>query len=208
MNLAADDEATHRFTLSLSHKILSLIFCIISIVIVTRTLSLAQTAPEISNEINTAETITFESLKTTINQHANNTATLKIKQEQERVRARIIDRMEQIFVNYGGYMSGLADNLYDNAVACGGDPALLFAIAGNESGFGRIPYKLYNPFGYLDGRQYASWEESINYLSCKISTQHLAPCGNEVNCVINRYGGSDTNKEQWVRNINWFRRQI
>jgi hypothetical protein len=204
MNLTTDEDPTHKFTLSLFQKRISIFFCILSLFIASRSLLWAQTEPKIVNESNTIETVTFESLKSTINQHANNTATIKTQQEQERVRNQIIERMEQIISNYGGHMSGLADNLYDNAVACGGNPVLLFAIAGNESGFGRIPYKLYNPFGYLDGRQYSGWEESINYLSCKISTQHLAPCGNEVNCVIRRYGGSDTDREKWVKNINWF----
>jgi len=206
MNLSTDVEPTHRF--SLTHKIIFLLFCILSIVITTRSLSLAQTTPDVLAKKDKIDTITFVSLKDTINKHANNTAIIKAQQQKDRIRNAIVERMEQIISNYGGHMSGLADNLYDNALACGGDPALLFAIAGNESGFGRIPYKLYNPFGYLDGRQYASWEESINYLSCKISTQHLVPCGNEVNCVIKRYGGSDTNKEQWIKNINWFRSMI
>lgn len=204
MNLTTDEYPTDRSNFSLLQKATSILFCIISFVIASRTLLWAQTVPEISKDESQVQIITFESLKNTINQHAITTAAIKVQQEKERVRNRMIEKMEQIISNYGGHMSGLADNIYDNAVACGGNPVLLFAIAGNESGFGRIPYKLYNPFGYLDGKQYSGWEEAINYLSCKISTQHLVPCGNDVNCVIIRYGGSDTNREQWVKNINWF----
>lgn len=166
---------------------------------------LAQIRPEAPKSEAGPTGISFEHLKLTVNDLANKTASIKLKQEQDRIRAYTIDKMEAIFAQYGGYMSGLADNLYDNALACGGDPLLLFAIAGNESGFGRIPYKYYNPFGYLDGVQYANWEEAINYLSCKIATQHLAPCGNEVYCVIRRYGGPDTPQALWIRNINFFK---
>jgi hypothetical protein len=130
------------------------------------------------------------------------------KIEKEREIAEAIASVESLFRSYNSPMAGLGETIVRRADECGGDYKLLVAIAGNESGFGRIPYKLYNPFGYLDGVQYSSWYEAVNYLSCKISVQHLAPCNNDVACVVVRYGGSDTDREKWIRNIQWFMNQL
>jgi hypothetical protein len=128
--------------------------------------------------------------------------------EKEQKISEAIVSVEALFDAYNSPMAGLGETIVRRADECGGDYKLLVAIAGNESGFGRIPYKLYNPFGYLDGVQYSSWYEAVNYLSCKISVQHLAPCNNDVACVVVRYGGSDTDREKWIRNIQWFMNQL
>lgn len=91
---------------------------------------------------------------------------------------------------------------------CGGDFRVLLAIAGNESGFGRIPYKLYNPFGYLNNVQYSSWEEAISILSCKIAQQYLVPCNNSPECIVVKYAGDGDDRQRWVYNIHWFINQI
>ncbi|MDQ6985297.1 MAG: hypothetical protein Q9M91_05360 [Candidatus Dojkabacteria bacterium] len=120
-----------------------------------------------------------------------------------------IERVRSFFYRYGAVLSGTEEIIVRKARECGGDYRLLIGIAGNESGLGRIPYKLYNPYGYLNGVQYSSWEESINTLSCEISRVHLAPCNNELRCVINRYAGNDdTDKELWIKNVTWFMNQV
>ncbi len=132
---------------------------------------------------------------------------LKIEQTgviNARIRQEKIDRMEGVMANYNSPMRGLGALIYDKAQECGGDYRIIFAIAGNESGFGRISYKLYNPFGYIDGVQYGSFEDAVNQISCQISKRFLVPCNNDVECIVRTYGGSDTNKPQWIRNINYF----
>lgn len=119
-----------------------------------------------------------------------------------------VDKVEAIFKRYNSPMQGYGRLLVTEAERCGGDYKIITAIAGNESRFGRIPYKLYNPFGYLDGVKYSGWEESIRILSCKISYQYLVPCQNNVSCVVIKYAGPNDDKEQWVKNINWFMNQI
>ena len=90
----------------------------------------------------------------------------KAKSEQSAILAQKekeirIQKVENIFAKYNSPMKGYGYIIVEQAEACGGDYRILTAIAGNESGFGRVPYKLYNPFGYLDGRQYSGWEESL-----------------------------------------------
>ncbi len=119
-----------------------------------------------------------------------------------------INSVEALFARYNSPMSGYAELIIKRAVECGGDYRIIIAIAGNESGFGRIPYKLYNPYGYLDGVQYSGWEESLYIITCKVSAGFLAPCNQDLNCIINKYGGHDTDKPKWVRNIQYFMNQL
>ncbi len=134
-----------------------------------------------------------------------------VELEQQRLLATLqeqTNKLEVLLQRYNSPFAGLGYIIVHRAYECGGDYRLLSAIAGNESGFGRIPYKLYNPFGYLNDTQYSSWEEALYILSCEISQKHLAPCNNDPACVVVRYGGSDTNKPKWVSNITWFMGQL
>lgn len=122
---------------------------------------------------------------------------------QDRIR-----RVEAFFDSYGSIMKGYGEIIVRQANACGGDWRVLVGIAGNESGLGRIPYKLYNPYGYLDGMQYSGWQESLTKLSCTISQRFIRPCNADLYCIINRYGGPDTDKPRWVSNVSWFMNQL
>jgi hypothetical protein len=132
----------------------------------------------------------------------------KILQIQERDKQAKIQRIENLFSRYKSPMSGYGELIYNRSTECGGDYRIIVGIAGNESGFGRIPYKLYNPFGYLDGVQYSGWYQSISTLSCRISQRFLAPCHNNITCIEGKYGGPDTPKEQWIRHVSSFVNQL
>ncbi len=132
----------------------------------------------------------------------------KISEIEERVLEEKAAKIEALFSRYNSPMSGLGKLIINRATECGGDYKIIVAIAGNESGFGRIPYKLYNPFGYLDGVQYANWEDAVNQISCKISKEFLKPCNNDLTCVISTYGGPDTDKPKWISNITYFMSQL
>jgi hypothetical protein len=119
-----------------------------------------------------------------------------------------ITKVRSFFESYGAVMTGYEEILVRKAHECGGDYRVLVGIAGNESGLGRIPYNLYNPFGYLDGMTYSSWEESLNKLSCVISQRFIKPCGVDLQCIINKYGGPDTDQAKWIRNVSWFMNQV
>jgi hypothetical protein len=138
-------------------------------------------------------------------------AEVEKRKEEERKLAEFktkVEKAEALLRRYNSVMQGYGELIVRRAEECGGDYRVIMAIAGNESGFGRIPYKLYNPFGYLDGVQYSGWEESLNFLSCRIAERFLKPCNNDLVCIINKYGGHDTDKEQWIRNIQWFINQL
>lgn len=135
----------------------------------------------------------------------------KIEQKQKieaKERQEKIDKIEALFARYNAPMQGYGELVYNRAAECGGDYKVLVGIAGNESAFGRVPYKLYNPYGYLDGKQYADWTESLTFLSCVISQRFLSPCQNDLTCVINRYAGPSDDKDQWIRNVTYFINQL
>ena len=137
-------------------------------------------------------------------------ARLKIEQKQkiaEKERKDKIDRIEALFAKYNSPMQGYAELIFRRVEDCGNgnaDYRILIGIAGNESGFGRIPYKLYNPYGYLDGKQYADWNDSLTFLSCVITQRFIVPCENDLTCIINRYAGPSDDKSQWIRNVTYF----
>lgn len=132
----------------------------------------------------------------------------KISEIEEQVLAEKTAKIEALLARYNSPMAGLGRLMINRSTECGGDYKIVVAIAGNESGFGRIPYKLYNPFGYLDGVQYAGFEDAVNQISCKISKEFLKPCNNNLECVIRTYGGPDTDKPKWISNITFFMNQL
>ncbi|MEP7103100.1 MAG: hypothetical protein ABI721_00120 [Candidatus Dojkabacteria bacterium] len=117
-------------------------------------------------------------------------------------------RVENLFNSYDSPMKGYGGIMVRKAVECGGDYKILVGIAGNESGLGKVPYKIYNPFGYLDGVQYTGWSQSLTKLSCVISQRFIAPCKGDLYCIIRKYGGPSDNQDQWVRNVSYFMSQV
>ncbi len=157
-----------------------------------------------SKELFTPLSITVDNLVNLRDQKIANIQATIIKKEKDAKVAKI----EALFKRYNSPMQGYGELIYDRAAQCGGDYRVLIGIAGNESGLGRKPLKKYNPFGYLDGVQYSGWFESLNFLSCKIAQKFLKPCSNNLTCIVNKYGGSDTPKERWVNNVTYFVNQL
>ncbi|MCA9379477.1 hypothetical protein KC640_03545 [Candidatus Dojkabacteria bacterium] len=123
-------------------------------------------------------------------------------------RQQIIDRVRAFFERYGSPMAPYVEILVDQSYACGGNYRVLVGIAGSESGLGKVPYKLYNPFGYLNGVQYASWEEALTDLSCKISQQHISKCGEDLRCLALRYAGPSDDLNLFISKVAWFMGQV
>jgi len=117
-------------------------------------------------------------------------------------------RVENYFRSYGSPMVGYGEIIVRKAVECGGDYKILVGIAGNESGLGKVPYKRYNPYGYLDGIQYTGWTESLSKLSCVISQRFIGPCKGDLYCIIRKYAGPGDNQDLWVRNVSYFMAQV
>ncbi len=117
-------------------------------------------------------------------------------------------RVENYLKSFGSPMQGYGEIIVRKAVECGGDYKILIGIAGNESGLGKVPYKIYNPYGYLDGIQYTGWKESLSKLSCVISQRFIVPCKSDLYCIIRKYGGPGDNQDLWVRNVSFFMAQV
>jgi hypothetical protein len=128
--------------------------------------------------------------------------------KKAKARQAKIDRVEAFFRSYGAKMTGYGHILVDQAEKCGGDYRVLVGIAGSESGLGRAMYKKYNPYGYLNGVQYSSLTEALTYLSCKVSSQHIAPCGTDLYCLAKRYAGPQDDLEHFVGKVRWFMNQV
>lgn len=139
---------------------------------------------------------------------------LKIEQKQkiaEKERQEKINRIEDLFARYNSPMQGYAELVFRRVEDCSNGEAdyrVLIGIAGNESGLGRVPYKLYNPYGYLDGKQHADWNDSLTFLSCVITQRFIVPCNNDLTCIINKYAGPSDDKSQWIRNVTYFINQL
>lgn len=119
-----------------------------------------------------------------------------------------IDKVEDYFRRYGSQLQGYGHIFVDQAEACGGDYRILVGIAGSESGLGRIMYRRYNPFGYLNRVQYNSLEEALTTLSCQVSRQHIAPCGDDLFCLARRYAGPQDDLTHFVNKVRWFARNV
>jgi|GEM_PF-4384902 len=133
----------------------------------------------------------------------NRASTAKQNRRQER-----IDKVESYFARYGSKLQGYGRIFVDQAEACGGDYRILVGIAGSESGLGRIMYKKYNPFGYLNRVQYNSLEEALTYLACQVSRQHIAPCGDDLACLARRYAGPKDDLSHFINKVKWFAKNV
>lgn len=123
-------------------------------------------------------------------------------------RQQAIDRVQAFMRSYGSVLVPYAHIIVDQAQACGGSYRILVGIAGSESGLGRINVKTYNPYGYLDGVQYSSFEEALTVLSCKISQQFLQKCGEDLNCLVRRYAGPQDDPALFISKVAWFASQV
>jgi hypothetical protein len=130
-------------------------------------------------------------------------ADLVAQRRQER-----INKVESYFRLYGSSLVGYGHIFVDQSEQCGGDYRVLVGIAGSESGLGRINVLKYNPFGYLDGVQYSSQEEALTILSCRISQQHIAPCGQDLYCLGRRYAGPSDDLDHFVSKVAFFFDQV
>lgn len=131
------------------------------------------------------------------------------KEEEERKLQELKRRAHdlQLYLeSQNSPMAPYSETIITSAERCGADYKLLTAIAMNESGGGRIPYKKYNPYGYLNGIQYAGWEEAISDITCKIATHYFAKGYNTPETLAGPYGAH--NKEEWINNIYYYLNQI
>lgn len=201
----------HFFLLLVGFLILTLFIIFLIFLLINQNLASSDSANLQAQEFVTTQD---EKLNYLASQRLSNFEVVTRDEYNERLILAEIEqevaRVEAFFASYtgGAVMQGYGRIIVEQARACGGDYRVLVGIAGNESGLGRVPYKLYNPYGYLDGVQYESWEHSLTFLSCVISQKFIAPCNADLRCIIRRYGGPETDQEKWIRNVSWFMGQV
>jgi hypothetical protein len=123
-------------------------------------------------------------------------------------RQKQIQKVRRFFKQYGAPLKGYEEIFVDKSEKCGGDYRVLVGIAGSESGLGRHNYKLYNPFGYLDGVQYPNQKKALEILACKVSEQHISKCGTDLYCLGRRYAGPKDDLDHFVSKVRWFMEQV
>jgi len=137
---------------------------------------------------------------------------VQLKKEKEALiagrRRNRINKVKTFFTTYGSPLVEYASIFVDKAEECGGSYRVLVGIAGSESGLGRINVLKYNPFGFLDGVQYANQKEALETLICKVSWQHLSVCGEDLQCLVKRYAGPSDDPDLFVNKVAWFMSQV
>lgn len=126
----------------------------------------------------------------------------RIKTEEERKRKEQKEKADRLAVYLSSIGSPMAEHslvIIQETEKCGADYKIIVAIAGNESGYGKVSYKLYNPFGYLNGVQYPGWEIALQDLTCKVAK--FTNKYTDIYTLGKIYGAH--NPEQWAKNINW-----
>jgi len=118
------------------------------------------------------------------------------------------EKIRRFFEIYKAKMIGTEKLIVKTALECQGDYRIIVGIAGIESGLGRSPVGGYNPFGYLDGKYYNSFEEAIRIIGCDISQRFIKPCEGNLDCIVKRYGVPPEYREHWKKNVDWFMNQV
>lgn len=138
-------------------------------------------------------------LTTSIKEYDQALAIAKAKDEVQTNYQNTVNRVRNYLRQTGSPMANYAHVIISAANRCGGNYRSLLAIAKIESGFGKYPYKKYNPYGYLNGRQYSGWAEALDKLSCQISQQYLSKYGTDFVAMGKIYAGSSTTWASKVR---------
>jgi hypothetical protein len=176
------------------------------LVVQVNTFSVSLPLPDIFNEYKLYKDVALAdvSLSDTLLLQAG----VEEKEIKERERVAAINRVESFLQVYGSPLVGYGQIIVDKAIECGGDYRLLIGIAGSESGLGKIMYKKYNPYGYLNNVTYSSQREALEILSCKVSQEHLAKCGSDLDCLARRYAGPGDDLEHFISKVRWFASQV
>ncbi len=115
---------------------------------------------------------------------------LQVKVEQYKVKQAKINRLVAFLANQG---SPVASNYYADLIISlsedsGADYRIIVSIMGVESGFCSANYKKYNCFGYLNGVQYANFEQAFRRLVPAVAKQYAIPYGTNFEAMLKAYG--------------------
>lgn len=191
-------ELNNRKLLSLA-AIIVLLF-IISPLVIPETLTIA--APTVPKSQNLQSNTTPKPDTTALNESKKQKVELNKKIEREKriaeEKAERIRITRDYLAKFNSPMEPYAHVIVNAADRCGGDFKALIAIARIESGLGAMPYKKYNPYGYLNGVQYSGWESALDRLSCQISKQYLAVYGNNFEKIGSIYAANPN----WAKKVS------
>jgi len=137
----------------------------------------------------------------------------KAQIEAERV-AR--ETKEKKILDLKNYLSDKASEGFTNASKsileaserCGVDYKLMVSIAGYESGYGKQPVKKYNPFGWLNGVQYGSWDEAVSDIICDFGNMYSAKGLKDPHQIVKIYVGDNGDKESWANTVSSLMKQV
>jgi len=133
--------------------------------------------------------------------------------EAERVAKETKEKKVMDLKNYliGVGNEGFANSsksILEASERCGVDYKLVVSIAGYESGYGKKPVKKYNPFGWLNGVQYGSWDEAVSDIICDFGSMYSAKGLHDPHQIVQIYVGGNGDKENWANTVTALMKKV
>lgn len=133
---------------------------------------------------------------------------IRLAQEQKKIFDLKVNKLESFIKKMGddNYAKS-ARTILNTAIRCKVDYKLLVAISGVESGFGNINVGKYNPYGYITGIPYTSYDQAINDIYCKFYKYYVSKGLNTAEKIARIYTGSDNN-QKWINLVKLYLSKI
>jgi len=106
----------------------------------------------------------------------------------------------------GSPMAGLGSVFVGAGQKYGVDPALVVAISGIESSFGKHTFRPHNAWGWMSGSNWQSWEQGISTVTKGLSQGYIREGLTTPEQIVRKYApASDGNDEsRWAQVVNQY----
>ena len=106
----------------------------------------------------------------------------------------------------GSPLAGMGHIFVGAGKKYGVDPALVVAISGIESSFGKHTFKPHNAWGWMSGTNWASWEQGISTVTKGLSQGYIREGLSTPEQIVRKYApASDGNDERrWAQVVNQY----
>jgi hypothetical protein len=115
-------------------------------------------------------------------------------------------QINALLKKHGSPMAGLGHVFVGAGKKYGVDPALVVAISGIESSFGKHSFKPHNAWGWMSGNNWGSWEQGISTVTKGLSQGYIREGLTTPEAIVRKYApASDGNDERnWARVVNQY----
>ena len=115
-------------------------------------------------------------------------------------------QIDSFLSKHGSPLAGLGHVFVGAGKKYGVDPALVVAISGIESSFGKHAFKPHNAWGWMSGNNWGSWEQGITAVTQGLSQGYIREGLTTPEQIVRKYApASDGNDEQrWAKVVNQY----